>query len=309
MKIGMIGLGRMGANMTRRLIAHGHQCVVYDRNRSKVEDLLTAGALPAGELAELTRALEPPRVVWLMLPAGDPTEQTLGELTRLLDSGDTIIDGGNSHYSDSVRRATEAARKGLRFSDVGVSGGIWGLERGYCLMIGGSRETDTRLDPIFQALAPEGGTVFCGPPGAGHFVKMVHNGIEYGMMQALAEGLQILQGASHEELPEGRRFEFDVGAITEAWRHGSVVSSWLLDLVAAALKRDPRLAEFEGRVADSGEGRWALEAAIEEGVPASVLAAALFARFRSREQASFADKVLSAMRRGFGGHTEPRKVA
>jgi len=323
MQIGMIGLGRMGANIVRRLMRAGHACVVYDRDPAPAAALAGDGALARASLDELVAALAPPRVVWIMLPAGAVTEQAIDELSRLLQSGDCIIDGGNSFWKDDIRRAQTLRQHGLNYLDVGTSGGVWGLERGYCLMIGGDAAVVAGLDPIFAALAPgrgeitptsgrdgrdrrpEHGYLHAGPNGAGHFVKMIHNGIEYGMMQAMAEGFDILQNANSSQLPEGLRLAIDVADVAEVWRRGSVITSWLLDLTATALAADPELAGYSGHVADSGEGRWTVQAAIEEAVPAEVLSSALYARFRSRQTHTFAEKVLSAMRKGFGGHLEP----
>ena len=323
MQIGVVGLGRMGGNITRRLMRAGHRCVVFDTNAKPREALARDGATAAGSLAEMVRALsEKPRAVWLMLPAGRITEETVTLLGGLLGPDDIIIDGGNSFYKDDIRRAQKLAAKHIHYVDCGTSGGIWGIERGYCMMIGGPKEAVDHLDPIFSALAPglgdiprtpgrgardsraERGYIHAGPCGAGHFVKMVHNGIEYGLMQAYAEGFDVLRGKNSSDLPEDERFELNVADIAEVWRRGSVVSSWLLDLGAAALAKDPQLAEFSGYVQDSGEGRWTVDAAIEEAVPANVLAAALFARFRSREKHTFGERLLSAMRFGFGGHVE-----
>ena len=322
MQLGMVGLGRMGGGMVRRLLAGGHECVVWDRDASVVAAHAAEGAVGAGSLAELVRKLAPPRAVWLMLPAGAPTEGTLAALADLLAAGDALLDGGNSHFKDDVRRAKELGARGLDYLDVGTSGGVWGRERGYCLMIGGPGPAVARLEPVFRTLAPgraaapptagreegrstaEEGFLHCGPAGAGHFVKMVHNGIEYGLMQAYAEGFDLLRGAAADHLPAERRYDLDLPEIAELWRRGSVVGSWLLDLAARALAEDPELARFAGRVQDSGEGRWTIEAAIEEGVPATVLAASLFARFRSRRDGGFADKLLSALRAQFGGHAE-----
>ena len=324
MQIGMIGLGRMGGNIVRRLLRAGHACVVHDRNPTAAAGLAGEGALAQPGLAELVAALAPPRVVWIMLPAGSATEQAIGHLRELLQAGDCIIDGGNSFWKDDVRRARELHREGIDYVDVGTSGGVWGLERGYCLMIGGERAAVTRLDPIFAALAPgkgaiaatpgrsgrdarvEEGYLYAGSSGAGHFVKMIHNGIEYGMMQALAEGFDILKNANSPALPEELRLAIDLADVAEVWRRGSVITSWLLDLTAAALAADSELAGYSGHVEDSGEGRWSVQAAIEEAVPAEVLSAALYARFRSRQSHTFAEKVLSAMRKGFGGHLEPK---
>jgi 6-phosphogluconate dehydrogenase len=323
MQLGLIGLGRMGGNMARRLMAGGHQVVVWDRTPDAVKALAREGGGPAASLEDLVSRLTPPRAVWVMVPAGEPTEQTIATLGGLLAAGDAVVDGGNSYFKDDVRRARVLAATGIDYVDVGTSGGVWGAERGYCLMIGGPPATVARLTPIFRTLAPgtgsvaptEGmdisatsaheGFVHCGPAGAGHFVKMIHNGIEYGLMQAYAEGFDILQNASSGELPEEHRYEFDLAAIAEVWRRGSVVSSWLLDLAARALTKDPQLEAFTGRVGDSGEGRWTVQAAIEEAVPAEVLTAALYARFRSRRDHTFAEKLLSALRAQFGGHVEP----
>jgi 6-phosphogluconate dehydrogenase len=318
----MIGLGRMGGNMVRRLLRGGHQCVVFDRNPEAVAELGKEGAVGASSLADVAAKLDKPRTVWLMLPAGEITEGTIGALAGHLESGDAVIDGGNSYFKDDVRRAGELAGKGIHYLDAGTSGGIWGLDRGYCLMIGGPRETVARLDPIWRTLAPGQGAIapsagregksstaslgylHCGPAGAGHFVKMVHNGIEYGLMQAYAEGFDILENASSSELPEGHRYNLDLADVAELWRRGSVVSSWLLDLSALALAESPDLAGYTGFVHDSGEGRWTITAALEEAVPADVLAASLFARFRSRQEHTFGEKMLSAMRQKFGGHLE-----
>ncbi|MBW4698278.1 MAG: decarboxylating 6-phosphogluconate dehydrogenase [Aphanocapsa lilacina HA4352-LM1] len=322
MQLGMIGLGRMGANIVRRLLRHGHECVVYNRSAEKVRQLESEGATGAATLDALVDKLSTPRAVWVMLPAGDPTEQTIGALAERLQPGDIVIDGGNSYYKDDVRRARLLAERSIGFVDVGTSGGVWGLERGYCLMIGGEEQNVRHLDPLLVALAPgrgeipptpgrtgldaraEMGYLHCGPVGGGHFVKMVHNGIEYGLMQAYAEGFDILRGASAQQLPEGYRYQFNLADIAEVWRRGSVVSSWLLDLSAIAMAGDPELAGYSGVVQDSGEGRWTVSAALEEAVPAEVLSAALYTRFRSRQEHTFAEKVLSAMRFQFGGHTE-----
>ncbi|MFE1602735.1 phosphogluconate dehydrogenase (NAD(+)-dependent, decarboxylating) [Methylobacterium sp. ID0610] len=324
MQLGMVGLGRMGGNIVRRLLRAGHTAVVYDRSPEAVAALVEAGATGATSLEDVVAKLEGPRAAWVMLPAGAPTEDTVDRLAALMQADDTIIDGGNSFYKDDIRRAAALREKGLHYVDVGTSGGVWGLDRGYCMMIGGDKQAVDRLDPIFATLAPglgevprtpgregrdpraEQGYIHAGPSGAGHFVKMIHNGIEYGLMQAYAEGFDILRHANSPDLPEAQRFDLDLGDIAEVWRRGSVVSSWLLDLTAAALAGDEHLDAFSGHVADSGEGRWTLNAAIEEAVPATVLSAALYARFRSRESASFADKLLSAMRKGFGGHQEPK---
>ncbi|HTT78127.1 MAG TPA: decarboxylating 6-phosphogluconate dehydrogenase [Stellaceae bacterium] len=322
MQLGMIGLGRMGGNIVRRLMRAGHNCVVYDRSAEAMQGLAGEGATASRDLADFVRQLQKPRAVWVMLPAGAITHNTIVELAGLLEAGDTLIDGGNSFYHDDVAHAEMLKGKGIRYLDVGTSGGIWGLERGYCMMIGGDKAAFEHLDPIFSALAPgrgeiertpgrerrdpraEQGYLFCGPAGAGHFVKMVHNGIEYGLMQAYAEGFDILRGVNAAAIPEGRRYELDMADIAEVWRRGSVVASWLLDLSAIALAEDPELTEYTGRVDDSGEGRWTIQAAIEEAVPAEVLSAALYTRFRSRRDHTFAEKILSAMRRQFGGHPE-----
>lgn len=312
----------MGGNIARRLMKHGHEVAVYDRSAETVAGLGKEGAVTADSLDGVIAALAQPRAIWVMLPAGEPTEQTIAELADRLAPGDVIIDGGNTYYKDDIRRAKTLAEKGIDYVDVGTSGGVWGLERGYCMMIGGKSEAVERLEPIFEALAPgygsiertrgrnapderaERGFIFTGPAGSGHFVKMVHNGIEYGLMQAYAEGFDILKMKNSDKLPEDERFDLDLADIAEVWRRGSVVSSWLLDLTAQALAGDVALEKFSGSVADSGEGRWTIEAAIEEAVPVNVLSAALYARFRSRQQATYADKLLSAMRFGFGGHVE-----
>ena len=324
MQIGVIGLGRMGGNITRRLIQNGHETVVYDHDANAVATLRQDGAIGAAGVDKLVKQLEPPRAVWLMLPAGKITEDTIGQLAELLAPGDIIIDGGNTFWKDDVRRAKKLKERAIHYVDVGTSGGVWGLERGYCMMIGGAKEVVEHLDPLFKALAPglgnaprtlardgrdsraELGYIHAGPHGAGHFVKMVHNGIEYGLMQAFAEGFDILKNANSQALPEDARFELDLADIAEVWRRGSVISSWLLDLTASALAADPKLADFEGVVEDSGEGRWTIMAAIEEAVPADVLSAALYTRFRSRRDHTFAEKILSAMRKGFGAHVEPK---
>jgi 6-phosphogluconate dehydrogenase len=326
MQLAMIGLGRMGANMTRRLMRGGHALGVYDRSAERVGELSDEGAAGAASLDELLRGLPCPRAVWLMLPAGEPTEQAVAALGARLEAGDTIVDGGNTHYKDDVRRARGLEPRGIHYVDVGTSGGLWGLERGYSLMIGGSREAVERLDPIFAALAPGAdgaapsagrgrrsptaarGYLHCGPAGAGHFVKMVHNGIEYGLMQAYAEGFDILRTAAAAARQGPERYEFDLADVAEVWRHGSVIGSWLLDLTASALADDPDLSAFSGFVQDSGEGRWTIEAAIEQAVPADALASALFARFRSRQERTFGNKLLSALRHKFGGHVEPGSV-
>jgi 6-phosphogluconate dehydrogenase len=323
MQLGMVGLGRMGGNIVRRLMRNGHRCAVFDRNAAAIEALVKEGATGT-DLKGLMAQLAKPRAVWVMLPAGEITEQTVTELGELLEPGDIIIDGGNSFYKDDVRRARTLKAKGIHYVDCGTSGGVWGLERGYCMMIGGEKDVVAHLDPIFDALAPgagdipvtpgragrdprvERGYVHCGPSGAGRFVKMIHNGIEYGLMQAYAEGFNILRGAASEELPADQRFQVDLPDIAEVWRRGSVIGSWLLDLTAIALSQDPQLKRYSGVVEDSGEGRWTIMAAIEEAVPADVLSASLYARFRSREQEKFSDKLLSAMRHEFGGHVEPK---
>jgi 6-phosphogluconate dehydrogenase len=322
MQLGMIGLGRMGANMARRLMRGGHECVVYDRTPDNVKTLAGEGARGTDSLAALVAAMAKPRHVWIMVPSGAPTEQTVTDLGALLEPGDTIIDGGNSFFKDDVRRAKALAARQINYVDAGTSGGVYGLERGYCLMVGGDTEVVRRLDPIFKTLAPgrgevertagrtgdystaEEGYLHCGPAGAGHFVKMVHNGIEYGIMQALAEGFDIMKGAANPTVAEEHRFTLPVHEIAEVWRRGSVLSSWLVDLTAKALVDDPALTKFEGKVQDSGEGRWTVMAAVEEAVPADVITAALYTRFRSRMEQSFAEKLLSAMRFQFGGHTE-----
>jgi 6-phosphogluconate dehydrogenase len=324
MQIGIIGLGRMGGNITRRLIQNGHEAAVYDHEPKAVTDLKRDGATGADGLEKLVQLLRPPRAVWVMLPAGKITEDTIAQLGKLLSSGDVVIDGGNTFWRDDIRRAKMLRERSIHHVDVGTSGGIWGLERGYCLMIGGDKETVDRLDPIFSALAPglgsvprtpkregrdpraEHGYIHAGPNGAGHFVKMIHNGIEYGLMQAYAEGFDILKNADKKDLPEDSRFDLNLADIAEVWRRGSVISSWLLDLAASALAGDDKLDGFEGVVEDSGEGRWTLMAAIEEAVPADVLSAALYTRFRSRQNHTFAEKLLSAMRKGFGAHVEPK---
>ncbi|GJE62335.1 phosphogluconate dehydrogenase (NAD(+)-dependent, decarboxylating) [Methylobacterium trifolii] len=324
MQLGMIGLGRMGGNIVRRLLRDGHTAVVFDQNPEAVAALVEAGALGADSLEDFVQKLALPRAAWVMLPAGPVTESTVKALSGLMQADDTIIDGGNSFYGDDVRRAGELKGQGIHYVDVGTSGGVWGLERGYCMMIGGDKAAVDRLDPVFATLAPgigdiprtpgregrdpraEQGYIHAGPSGAGHFVKMIHNGIEYGLMQAYAEGFDILKHADSENLPPERRFDLDLGDVAEVWRRGSVVSSWLLDLTASALAGNEELDGFSGYVEDSGEGRWTINAAIEEAVPATVLSSALYRRFRSREHASYSDKLLSAMRKGFGGHQEPK---
>ncbi|MGH9297826.1 MAG: phosphogluconate dehydrogenase (NAD(+)-dependent, decarboxylating) [Acidimicrobiales bacterium] len=335
MELGMVGLGRMGANLVRRVSRAGHSCVVFDVNPGAVKALEEEGSTGASSIEDLVGTLQSPRAVWVMVPAGEITEKTVGELAEHLEEGDVIIDGGNSYYRDDIARAAAVRKKGIHYLDVGTSGGVWGLERGYCLMIGGEDEVVDHLQPIFQAIAPgvataertpgrsgepspaEHGYLHCGPNGAGHFVKMIHNGIEYGAMAAYAEGLNILKNANAGatertadaetaplENPEFYRYDLDVASIAEVWRRGSVIASWLLDLTAAELARSPELADFSGRVSDSGEGRWTAIAAIEEGVPAPVLSTALFSRFSSRDLDQFANQALSAMRKGFGGHDE-----
>ena len=326
MQLGMVGLGKMGANMTRRLIRGGHELVVSDLSQDAVKGLVGEGAVGSASIDEFIGKLKAPRAAWVMVPAGGPTEKTVQALADRMQSGDTIIDGGNSYFKDDVRRAEQLRSKGIHYVDVGTSGGIWGIDRGYCMMIGGPKEAVTRLDPIFKTLAPgrgdiprtpgrekvsggtaEDGYIHCGPSGAGHFVKMVHNGIEYAMMQAYAEGFDIFKNADSKELPENIRFTLNLPDIAEVWRRGSVVSSWLLDLTAMALIENPTLAEYTGFVQDSGEGRWTIAAALDEAVPAEVLTAALYTRFRSRQEHTFAEKMLSAMRQKFGGHIEQGK--
>ncbi|MQA75680.1 MAG: decarboxylating 6-phosphogluconate dehydrogenase [Solirubrobacterales bacterium] len=337
-ELGIVGLGRMGANIARRLMRDGHRCVVYDINREPVETLAGEGADGAASLAELAQKLSAPRSVWVMVPAGEITEKTVNDVAAELESGDAIIDGGNSYYRDDIRRAGEVAKRGIDYIDCGTSGGVWGIDRGYCLMIGGPDEAVQRLDPIFKTIAPgvdsaertpgregdptpaENGYLHCGPTGAGHFVKMVHNGIEYGVMAAYAEGLNVLRNANAGKVkregdaetaplehPEYYQYDLDLPDVAEVWRRGSVIGSWLLDLTAAALQQSPQLADYAGRVSDSGEGRWTSIAAIEEGVPTPVLSTALYERFSSRDLDDYADKVLSAMRAGFGGHVERKE--
>jgi 6-phosphogluconate dehydrogenase len=323
MQLGVVGLGRMGGNIVRRLARAGHRCVAFDRTPAAVAAVAGAGVSGAASLADLVAKLEKPRAVWIMLPAGEVTEGTVQALSGMLEAGDIVIDGGNAFYKDDIRRAKALAAKGIGYVDAGTSGGVWGLERGYCLMIGGDKAAVEHLDPIFATLAPgkgeipvtpgregrdarvERGYLHCGPAGSGRFVKMVHNGIEYGLMQAYAEGFDILRGAASSDLPQDERFTLDIPDIAEVWRRGSVIGSWLLDLTAMALAEDPPLARYSGFVSDSGEGRWTVMAAVDEAVPAPVLTAALYARFRSRETHGFADKLLSAMRNKFGGHVEP----
>jgi len=323
MQLGVIGLGRMGANIARRLMKNGHECVVFDRDPKAGAELATEGAKVGDDLAGVVARLAAPRAVWVMLPAGGPTDETVLALGDALSPGDTVIDGGNSFYRDDIRRAAALKAKGVDYVDVGTSGGVWGLERGYCMMIGGDKAVVDRLDPIFATLAPglgdiprtkrpdgldpraEQGYIHAGPVGSGHFVKMIHNGIEYGLMQAYAEGFDILRGKADGDAPE-ERYAINLTDVAEVWRRGSVVSSWLLDLTAQALAENPSLGGFTGVVSDSGEGRWTVDAAIEEAVPANVLTAALYARFRSRDTHTFGEKLLSAMRLGFGGHVEAK---
>lgn len=322
MELGMIGLGRMGSNIVRRLIGGRHSCIAYDLNHDNVKQLEKEGSRGATSLEDFVAKLAKPRTAWVMVPAGDPTEKTVHALAEKLEAGDVIIDGGNSYYKDDIRRAKLLQAKGIHYVDVGTSGGIWGLERGYCMMIGGPKEVVEQLDPIFKTLAPgrgdiprtpgrkgsknnaEEGYLHCGPSGSGHFVKMIHNGIEYGLMQAYAEGFDILHNADSKELPEDQRYDLNMADIAEVWRRGSVISSWLLDLTAMALIENPSLSNYSGFVQDSGEGRWTVQAAVEEAVPADVLTTALYTRFRSRRDHTFAEKVLSAMRHKFGGHVE-----
>ncbi len=322
MQLGIVGLGRMGGNIARRLKRAGHDIVVFDVDAKAVDKLAGEGLTGATGLEDIVTKLQAPRALWIMLPAGKITEQTIATMAKTLSPGDIIIDGGNSFYKDDIRRAAELREKRITYVDVGTSGGVWGLERGYCMMIGGTKEAVDRLDPIFKTLAPGTGTIektpgrekldqraeqgyiHAGPAGAGHFVKMIHNGIEYGMMQAYAEGFDILKNKSSESLPEDQRFTLNLPDIAEVWRRGSVVASWLLDLTPSRLREDEKLSKFSGAVEDSGEGRWTIEAAIEEAVPADVLSASLYARFRSRQEHTFGEKLLSAMRFKFGGHVE-----
>ena len=324
MQLGMVGLGRMGGNMVRRLMRGGHQCVVTDLSPQAVAEFAKEGATGSTSLDDFVAKLTKPRAAWVMVPAGNATEQTVNALAQRFEAGDTIIDGGNSYYKDDVRRSQKLKDRGIHYLDVGTSGGVWGIERGYCMMIGGPKEAFDRLDPIFRTLAPgmgdisrtpgreklggsaELGYLYCGPSGAGHFVKMVHNGIEYGLMQAYAEGFDIFRNANSEQLPKEHRYDLNLPDIAEVWRRGSVISSWLLDLTSMALAENPALSEYTGFVQDSGEGRWTINAAIEEAVPAEVLSAALYTRFRSRQEHTFAEKVLSAMRQKFGGHIEKK---
>lgn len=325
MQLGMIGLGRMGGNIVRRLMRQGHSTVVYDKDAKAVAGLAADGAVGSATLEEFISKLERPRTAWVMLPAGRITETTIDTIAGVMQEGDVIIDGGNTFWQDDVRRGKALKERGIHYVDVGTSGGVWGLDRGYCMMIGGEKQVVDRLDPIFAALAPgagdiprtegregrdpriEQGYIHAGPVGAGHFVKMIHNGIEYGLMQAYAEGFDILKNANIEALPADHRYDFDLADIAEVWRRGSVIPSWLLDLTSTALADSPALAEYSGFVEDSGEGRWTVNAAIDEAVPAEVLTAALYTRFRSRKEHTFAEKILSAMRAGFGGHKEPKR--
>jgi 6-phosphogluconate dehydrogenase len=316
MQVGVIGLGRMGANIARRLISHGHSIVAYDNSPAAAEPLTREGAQSALSLDAFVSALTPPRAVWVMVPPGEATEVTIGQLAALLAAGDVVIDGGNTFWRDDLRRAQALGTRGIHHLDVGTSGGVLGRERGYCLMIGGDGAAVQRLAPVFEALAPGGdagapsasrGWLHVGPHGAGHFVKMVHNGIEYGLMQAYAEGFQILKETDSDALADAERFRLNIAEIAELWRHGSIVSSTLLDVMARALAHDPALSEFSGSVDDTGEGRWTIQTAVERAIPATALTAALYARFRSRRESNFADKVISAMRRGFGGHAEARR--
>jgi 6-phosphogluconate dehydrogenase len=322
MQLGLVGLGRMGANMVRRLQNGGHKCTVFDLNADNIKKLVSEGAGGATSLEDLVQKLPKPRAVWVMVPAGNPTESTVQTLAAAMEPGDTIIDGGNSFYKDDIRRAAELKKRGIYYMDAGTSGGVWGVERGYCLMIGGEPEPFKRLEPIFKTLAPglgdiprtpgfdklnstaEYGYLRTGPPGSGHFVKMVHNGIEYGVMQAYAEGFDLMVHKNSKELPENERYDLSASEIAELWRRGSVIGSWLLDLTSMALAENPSLSNFTGFVQDSGEGRWTINAAVEEAVPVEVLASALFTRFRSRKEHTFTEKVLSAMRSKFGGHVE-----
>lgn len=324
MQIGMVGLGRMGGNMARRLMKSGHDLVIFNRTPEKMKSFVAEGATGTSDLRELVGKLEKPRVVWLMLPAGEATENAMLAIAENLEPNDIVIDGGNSNFKDDIRRARLLKEKGIRFLDAGTSGGVWGAQRGYCLMIGGDETAFKQAEPIFKSLAPgtagiketEGrenlkstaaeGYLYCGKAGAGHFVKMVHNGIEYGMMQAIAEGFDIFKNADKDTLPDERRYDLNLADIAELWRRGSVVSSWLLDLTALALAENNDLSDYSGYVEDSGEGRWTIEAAMEQAVPAEVLTSALYTRFRSRQEHTFAEKVLSAMRQQFGGHLEPK---
>src|SRR5665213_3918803 len=325
MQLGMIGLGRMGGNIVRRLMKHGHTTVVYDKDAKAVAAIAADGAAGTGSLEDFVKKLEKPRTAWVMLPAGKITESTIEALSKLMDKDDVIIDGGNTFWQDDVRRGKALKTRGIHYLDVGTSGGVWGIERGYCMMIGGDKAVVDRLDPIFATMAPgigdidrtkgrddrdariEQGYIHAGPVGSGHFVKMVHNGIEYGLMQAYAEGFDILKNANIDALPEAHRFDLNIPDIAEVWRRGSVIPSWLLDLTASALAKNGKLDEYSGFVEDSGEGRWTVNAAIDEAAPAEAMTAALFARFRSRKEHTFSEKILSAMRAGFGGHKEPQQ--
>jgi 6-phosphogluconate dehydrogenase len=322
MQIGMIGLGRMGGNMAKRLMRHGHTCVAFDLTPANVDGLVKEGATGSSSIEDFVKKLSKPRAAWVMVPAGKATEDTVMALAAKMEPGDIIIDGGNSYFKDDIRRATALKAKGIRYADVGTSGGVWGIDRGYCLMIGAEPDTFKQIEPVLKTLAPgkgdvgrtpgrpanqgtaEDGYLHCGPPGAGHFVKMVHNGIEYGIMQAYAEGFDIFQNANSQEVDPSHRFTLNCADIAEVWRRGSVVGSWLLDLTAMALIENPSLSNYTGNVQDSGEGRWTIMAAIEEAVPCEVLSASLYTRFRSRQQHTFAEKMLSAMRNKFGGHVE-----
>jgi 6-phosphogluconate dehydrogenase len=325
MKIGMVGLGRMGLNMVKRLSQGGHEVVVYDLDPARVKEMVKEGAgkvTGASSMEDLVELLPKPKIAWMMVPSGNATEETVGHLAARMSQGDILIDGGNSYFKDDVRRASEMKKKGIHYVDAGTSGGVWGFERGYCLMVGADTQVFQTIEPILKTLAPgeasitpskgrkpaestaEQGYLLCGPTGSGHFVKMIHNGIEYGMMQSLAEGFDILKNSNTQELPEQYRFDLNIADISELWRRGSVVSSWLLDLIAISLADNPDLSKFKGHVPDSGEGRWTVQAAIEQSVPAETLATALFTRFRSRQEHSFAEKMLSAMRFQFGGHSE-----
>ena len=326
MRLGMVGLGKMGANMARRLMRGGHEVVVTDLSAEAVKGMASEGAVASSSLEDFCSKLGSPRIAWLMVPAGAPTESTAQALAQNMKAGDVLIDGGNSYFKDDIRRSKMLRDKGIHYVDVGTSGGVWGLERGYCMMIGGPKEVVAKLDPIFKTLSPgrgeisrtpgreklggtaEEGYIYCGPSGAGHFVKMVHNGIEYGIMQAYAEGFDIFRNANKPELPKDQQYDLNLPDIAEVWRRGSVISSWLLDLTAMALTENPTLAEYSGFVQDSGEGRWTVMAAVEEGTPADVLTSALYTRFRSRQEHTFAEKVLSAMRNKFGGHVEQPPV-
>jgi 6-phosphogluconate dehydrogenase len=324
MRIGIMGLGRMGMGIAKRLMRDGHEVVVQNRNPAPGQELAKEGAIDTRTAEELVSKLSAPRIVWIMLPDGQVTEDAVNQVAGMLSPGDILIDGGNSNFKDDVRRAKALKTKGIHYVDIGTSGGVWGLERGFCMMVGGDKQAVDTLDPILKTLAPglgdiprtdrpasadpraEMGYIHAGPPGAGHFVKMIHNGIEYGLMQAFGEGFDILKGRNSEKLPEGERFDLNLADVAEVWRRGSVISSWLLDLTASALAKDPQLEEFTGIVNDSGEGRWTIQAAIEQAVPANVLTAALYTRFRSRTGNNFGEKILSAQRKGFGGHVEPK---